>query len=123
MRPERRGGNGVAVSEAVKVWMISIAFCMAFASVGASFAAVFGLKWLGCLLAGMAVIGIACGTFFIGSVGMIHALEKGEIQHINDGKDVFFVELRIGPFKYRRTIPSAQGQKQEMSEGRCEKKL
>lgn len=96
------------MSEAVKVWLISIAFCMAFASVGASFATVFSLKWLGCLLAGIAVIGIACGTFFLGSVGMIHALERGEIQHINDGKDAFFVELRIGPFKYRRIISSAR---------------
>lgn len=108
------------MSEAVKVWLISIVFCMAFASVGCSFATVFGLKWLGCLLAGMAVIGIACGTFFIGSVGMIHALERGRIQYINDGKDTFFVELRIGPFKYRRTIPSSQERKQGMSEGRCE---
>lgn len=95
------------MSEVVKVWLISIAFCMAFASVGACFATVFDLKWLGCLLAGVAVIGIACGTFLLGLVGMMHALEWGEIQRVNDGKNEFFVEMRIGPFKYRRVIPSS----------------
>lgn len=82
-------------------------FFIAFASsfMGFTFAVSLGWNKLGCLLTGGAAVAVLFGTFLLGAVGTVHALERAETQHIRDEQESVIVTLCFGPFKYSRAIP------------------
>ena len=96
-----------------KLWANLFIICMGLSAIGFAFAAVLGWKNMGCLLAGAAMIGVTFGAFLLGSVGMLHALERSETRYVSDGKDAVIVTLRLGPFKYSRTGPLTENPNKE----------
>lgn len=93
------------MDKASGVWLNMIVLCVGLGGIGFMAAMMLNYKFLGCLLAGLAMTGVTFGAVLFGAVGVIHALEGSSVQHIRDGHNEVIISLHLGPFSYRRTLP------------------
>jgi hypothetical protein len=89
----------------VNLWWKGILLAISLASVGVICATVFNATTVGKLLAGIGVFALVVLSIWLGFILTIYSFERGEIRHIDDGKDEVSIAFYIGPFEMRRVLP------------------
>ena len=93
------------MDKAVDMWLGIFTLCGGLPVVGSLLANLLNCKAAGYVSAGLAMIGVTFGAVLFGAVGILHSLEGCEVRHIRDGREEIIIELRLGPFSYRRSLP------------------
>ena len=100
------------MSGAISFWCNAIALSAVVVVINCHKPLLFGIA------ATLSVAGACCASFLLGAVGILWALERGEVVHIPDGKDDVTVTLKLGAFTYSRTIPVVKQQSEDVKDGK-----
>ena len=106
------------MSGAVSFWGTVIALSSVAVIIGCLLSAVLRNPLLFGIAATLSVAAACCASFLLGAVGILWALERGEVVHIPDGKDDVTVTLKLGAFTYSRTIPVVKQQSEDVKDGK-----
>ncbi len=106
------------MSGAISFWCNAIALSAVVVVINCLLSSVFHKPLLFGIAATLSVAGVCCASFLLGAVGILWALERGEVVHIPDGKDDVTVTLKLGAFTYSRTIPVVKQQSEDVKDGK-----
>jgi hypothetical protein len=97
------------------LWVNALCLAMCLGLIGMVVSVLFGTTFVGRILAVLAILAVVYTSIFTGAFLALYALERGEIVHVEDGRNDFFITLHFGPFIIKRVLPwhKAEGGDQE----------